>query len=234
MTIGIFIIGGLMWGGAFGLPYVENERWGGLILTLLLSTFGVAFAFPLSILLALFVAGAQVGHSGGNLVYRDGAASAWTRNGKDWSDKFRALVKAAETLPPGCLIDGEAVALNAKGKPDFQLLQSTLKEQKGANLAFYAFDLLVDRGEDIRKLPNLERKERLEALLGTAEPPVTVAEHVIGAGEKLVQGRFLDAEVDGAVPTAAFNITVLSHLLGRRIPRPLPAHRQRVDRPSGF
>jgi general L-amino acid transport system permease protein len=50
---GLLIIGGLMWGGAFGLPYVENERWGGLILTLLLSTFGVAFAFPLSILLAL-------------------------------------------------------------------------------------------------------------------------------------------------------------------------------------
>jgi general L-amino acid transport system permease protein len=50
---GLLVIGGLMWGGAFGLPYVENERWGGLILTLLLSTFGVAFAFPLSILLAL-------------------------------------------------------------------------------------------------------------------------------------------------------------------------------------
>jgi general L-amino acid transport system permease protein len=50
---GLFIIGGLMWGGAFGLPYVENERWGGLILTLLLSTFGVALAFPLSIVLAL-------------------------------------------------------------------------------------------------------------------------------------------------------------------------------------
>ena len=42
-----------MWGGIFGLSYVENERWGGLTLTLLLSTFGIAFAFPLSILLAL-------------------------------------------------------------------------------------------------------------------------------------------------------------------------------------
>jgi general L-amino acid transport system permease protein len=50
---GLLIIGALMWGGAFGLPYVENERWGGLILTLLLSTFGVALAFPLSIVLAL-------------------------------------------------------------------------------------------------------------------------------------------------------------------------------------
>ena len=50
---GLAVIGALMWGGVFGLPYVENERWGGLILTLLLSTFGLASAFPLSILLAL-------------------------------------------------------------------------------------------------------------------------------------------------------------------------------------
>jgi general L-amino acid transport system permease protein len=50
---GLAIIGVLMWGGVLGLPYVENERWGGLILTLLLSTFGLALAFPLSILLAL-------------------------------------------------------------------------------------------------------------------------------------------------------------------------------------
>jgi general L-amino acid transport system permease protein len=50
---GLTVIGFVMWGGVFGLRYVENERWGGLILTLLLSTFGVAFAFPLAILLAL-------------------------------------------------------------------------------------------------------------------------------------------------------------------------------------
>jgi len=50
---GMMVIGVLMWGGVLGLPYVENERWGGLILTLLLSTIGLAAAFPLSILLAL-------------------------------------------------------------------------------------------------------------------------------------------------------------------------------------
>ena len=50
---GLLAIGALMWGGLFGLSYVENERWGGLTLTLLLSTFGIGFAFPLSILLAL-------------------------------------------------------------------------------------------------------------------------------------------------------------------------------------
>jgi bifunctional non-homologous end joining protein LigD len=115
-----------------------------------------------------------------------GAATAWTRRGKDWSDKFRALVKAAAQLPPGCLIDGEAVALNKQGKPDFQLLQSTLKDSKGKNLVFYAFDLLVDRGEDIRKLPNLQRKERLEALLKTAPSVIIYGDHVVGRGEALL------------------------------------------------
>lgn len=46
-------IGVLMWGGVLGLPYVPQERWGGLPITLILATFGLAFAFPLSILVAL-------------------------------------------------------------------------------------------------------------------------------------------------------------------------------------
>ena len=50
---GLAAIGVLMWGGVFGLSYVEDERWGGLLLTLILATFGLAFAFPLAILLAL-------------------------------------------------------------------------------------------------------------------------------------------------------------------------------------
>ncbi|CAN7335448.1 amino acid ABC transporter permease [Variovorax sp. LjRoot178] len=43
----------LMWGGVLGMSHVENVRWGGLPLTLMLSTFGIAFAFPLGVLLAL-------------------------------------------------------------------------------------------------------------------------------------------------------------------------------------
>jgi len=43
----------LMWGGVFGLEYVENTRWGGLPLTLILATVGMGLAFPLGVLLAL-------------------------------------------------------------------------------------------------------------------------------------------------------------------------------------
>jgi bifunctional non-homologous end joining protein LigD len=114
----------------------------------------------------------------------DGVATAFTRKGLDWSDKFKPLVKAAARLPAGCLIDGEAVALDEEGRPSFQLLQSTLKGGS-ANLAFYAFDLLVDRGEDIRKLPNIERKERLAALLEGVHPPILYGDHIIGRGEEM-------------------------------------------------
>ena len=52
-TLGLTAVAVLMWGGVFGLTYVENARWGGLPLTLILATFGIAFAFPVGVLLAL-------------------------------------------------------------------------------------------------------------------------------------------------------------------------------------
>jgi general L-amino acid transport system permease protein len=47
------LIGLLMWGGIFGLTFVAQDRWGGLPVTLVLATFGLAFGFPLGILVAL-------------------------------------------------------------------------------------------------------------------------------------------------------------------------------------
>jgi general L-amino acid transport system permease protein len=49
----LILIGLLMWGGIFGLTYVSQDRWGGLPVTLILATFGLAFGFPLGILVAL-------------------------------------------------------------------------------------------------------------------------------------------------------------------------------------
>ncbi|MDA8253269.1 MAG: amino acid ABC transporter permease, partial [Rhodospirillales bacterium] len=43
----------LMWGGFAGLTLVADDQWGGLPITLLLSTFGLAAAFPLAVLVAL-------------------------------------------------------------------------------------------------------------------------------------------------------------------------------------
>jgi general L-amino acid transport system permease protein len=49
----LVLIGVLMWGGILGLFYVSQDRWGGLPVTLILATFGLAFGFPLGIIVAL-------------------------------------------------------------------------------------------------------------------------------------------------------------------------------------
>jgi len=115
----------------------------------------------------------------------------YTRKGLDWTDKFEPLAERFRALDlPSCLIDGEIVAYDKEGNPDFSSLQQVLKRGHGAqkpsdNMAYHAFDLLEVNGEDLTKLSNIERKERLEALLGNAGAPINVADHVIGAGEKL-------------------------------------------------
>lgn len=122
-----------------------------------------------------------------------GTVRVHTRNGLDWTDKFAPLVRAiaALNLPPA-LIDGEIVAYDDDGNPDFSSLQKVLKRGHGSQdgttpLAFHAFDLLELNGQDLAPLPNIERKERLEALLAGAPPPIHFADHVIGAGEKLLR-----------------------------------------------
>jgi general L-amino acid transport system permease protein len=47
------VIAMLMWGGILRLSYVPQERWGGLPVTLILATFGLAFGFPLGVVVAL-------------------------------------------------------------------------------------------------------------------------------------------------------------------------------------
>jgi general L-amino acid transport system permease protein len=52
-TVTLAAVGVLMWGGVFGLEEVPQDSWGGLPITLILATFGLAFAFPLAVLVAL-------------------------------------------------------------------------------------------------------------------------------------------------------------------------------------
>ncbi|WP_338243578.1 DNA ligase D [Aurantiacibacter hainanensis] len=128
----------------------------------------------------------------------------YTRSGKDWTDKFGPLVEAIAALDlPSCLIDGEIVGIDSKGNPDFSTLQGVLKRGHGSQskddaLQFHAFDLLELGGEKLDYLSNIERKERLEALLSEAGPPLFVADHVIGAGEKLYR-TMCDAGQEGII-----------------------------------
>ncbi len=96
-----------------------------------------------------------------------------TRTGLDWTDRFSAIARDAQTLPD-CLIDGEIVALDEHRLPSFDALQAALSEGNSENLVFFAFDLLFEEREDLRTLPLSERKARLKALLESADVPDTL------------------------------------------------------------
>jgi bifunctional non-homologous end joining protein LigD len=93
-----------------------------------------------------------------------GEAALKTRKGLDWTEKFQAMAKEGSALPD-VLIDGEIVALDHNGAPDFSTLQAALSDGKTDVLIFYAFDLLFADGEDLRAVPLGERKARLKKLL---------------------------------------------------------------------
>ncbi len=110
----------------------------------------------------------------------------YTRNGLDWTDRFAGIAQAAAGLDlPAALIDGEIVAAGADGNPDFSMLQKVLKGEADVPLELFAFDLLALDGRDLTALSNIERKEKLAALLGPGSAHIHVADHIIGAGEKL-------------------------------------------------
>ena len=64
----------------------------------------------------------QLRIEGGDAVIR-------TRKGFDWTDKFKAVAKAARRLPD-TIMDGEVVALDSYGAPDFGALQAALSEKR--------------------------------------------------------------------------------------------------------
>src|SRR5690606_34299275 len=109
----------------------------------------------------------------------------YTRTGLDWTDRFDDLLPSLEALPcRSALLDGEVVS-GSGGTSAFSALQHDLKT--GGPLLYYAFDLLFLDGEDLRKLPLLERKARLETLLDSLpeDSALRYSTHIIGQGAEI-------------------------------------------------
>lgn len=64
-----------------------------------------------------------------------------------------------EKLPPETVLDGELVALDRNGVPRFNLLQNY--RSGTAHLMYFAFDILVNNGKDVTKMPLSNRRELL-------------------------------------------------------------------------
>ena len=117
-----------------------------------------------------------------------GEVTLLSRKGNSLNRKFFYVAEALKALPEGTILDGELVALDAKGRSSFSLLQSFRSQEK--NIRFYAFDVVCLRGHDVRGLTLVERKTLLKSLLVEPKEHVRLLESVDGdAGELLARVR---------------------------------------------
>ncbi|MBA2934431.1 DNA ligase D [Sphingomonas sp. CGMCC 1.13654] len=131
-----------------------------------------------------------------------GEGRAYTRSGLDWTDRFAGIVEDAASLPVrSALIDGEAVVFDDAGRSDFQRLQNALKGSPDT-IDYVAFDLLALDGDDLTSLPLLERKGRLEKLVGKGVGRIRYSEHIQGSGERLLT-EFCAAGLEGVISKRA-------------------------------
>ena len=116
-----------------------------------------------------------------------GSVALLTRREQDWTDRFKAVVSAAEKLPvTQAFLDGEIVALDEQGRSNFQRLQNVMKGSGASQLAYFAFDLLHLDGRDLRGAPLESRKRILEKLLpAEARGALRYSHHWIGEGDAL-------------------------------------------------
>ncbi len=95
-----------------------------------------------------------------------GQVRCFTRNGHDWSDKLPHLVQACQSLSvQEAWLDGEIVVPGSTGTPDFQALQNAFDSRSTGKIEYFVFDLPYCDGKDLRGLPLVQRRARLQALL---------------------------------------------------------------------
>jgi bifunctional non-homologous end joining protein LigD len=109
-----------------------------------------------------------------------------SRNDNDFTARYSGIADALSGLPDETVIDGEVVALDADGKPSFNMLQNY--GSAGAPLHFYVFDLLVLNGKDVMAEPLVKRRELLEKrVLPKLSEPVRYSPELKASLNDLIQ-----------------------------------------------
>jgi bifunctional non-homologous end joining protein LigD len=103
---------------------------------------------------------------------KDGVARAYSRNGNVVTPAWPELTQVPDAIDD-LLLDGEMIALNEHGKPDFRVLQHRMHVRNQAEVAklvtkipatYMVFDVLRLDGRDLTGLPVSERRKILESL----------------------------------------------------------------------
>jgi len=93
----------------------------------------------------------------------------FTRNGFDWTSRLPVIASELSFLPACAWIDGEVVAFDHDGKPNFNHVQLAFNTRRTDDLVFVCFDLMFLNSTDLRAVPLEDRRERLSQLLSACD-----------------------------------------------------------------
>jgi DNA ligase D-like protein (predicted ligase) len=105
----------------------------------------------------------------------DGRPDLLSRRQKSFNRQFAPVAEALVDLPDNTVVDGEVVALDDKGHPDFNLLQHS--RGAASRLHYFIFDLLVYKQRDLTRLPLVQRREIMSSELRFRSPRIRIADY---------------------------------------------------------
>jgi bifunctional non-homologous end joining protein LigD len=119
-------------------------------------------------------------------VVDEGRVALWTRGRQDARRYFGDFLTPPTWLAARqAIVDGEVIALDDQGEPDFALLQERIRDRRSVtadgSLIYEIFDLLHLDGQSLLDRPLEERKAALAPIV-RADPRVRLSEHVVGDG----------------------------------------------------
>src|SRR5213594_2722558 len=128
-------------------------------------------------------------------VIEHGRAQLLSRNGHPFAS-FSALAESISDSLPNvrAIIDGEICSLDRRGKPQFR----NLLFRRGNPPCFFAFDLLMDDGKNLRLERLSDRKQELRRVLTRTADPLKYAEYIDGSGTALFE-RICKIDLEGIV-----------------------------------
>jgi DNA ligase D-like protein (predicted ligase) len=107
-------------------------------------------------------------------VKSDRSVNLFSRRNNSFNSQYPYLIDALAELPEGTVVDGEVVALDESGRPNFNLLQSY--RSQSIHIHYFIFDLLVCNGHDLTKLPLSERRQFMKSVLNLRSHRIRIAE----------------------------------------------------------
>jgi DNA ligase D-like protein (predicted ligase) len=108
----------------------------------------------------------------------------FSRRRKSLNRQFPYIVEALADLPAGTVMDGEVVAIDESGRPDFNLLQNFRAE--ASRIQYYVFDLLCWKDRDLTRVPLVERRALLKSVVVIRDKRIRIVDYVEAAPKDLL------------------------------------------------